>query len=207
MWLLGFLETSEFRSAVIPLWSYILFSSLFSTYGYSVHVAEISCKSTIPSGPGRYLTSTGVLLSTIPLIPTDTVSGLAHTLKAAIPPTTQHPWFHSPSPNPSAQPPIKLLAPHRHLQRIERILHHIVGIELIDLPHNSIAIRLMRLRKQQKLDTRRRLKARQPEIRAFEHLEAGELGARNIGGYWGRCQRPSDCVDAVECACEDEVVV
>ena len=53
---------------------------------------------------------------------------------------------HLSSPNPSPEPPVKLLAPHWHLQRIKWILRDVIGIELIHLSHNSVAIRLLRFR-------------------------------------------------------------
>lgn len=70
-----------------------------------------------------------------------------------------HP-IRSSSPYPSAQPPIKLLTSHRHLQSIERILHNVVRVEFVHLSHNGIAIRLMRFREEQELHPRRCLKAR-----------------------------------------------
>lgn len=81
---------------------------------------------------------------------------------------------HSSSPDPSAQSPIKLLTSHRHLQGIERILHDIVGVELINLRDNRITVRLVRFGEEQEFHAGRCLKARQAEIRSLEHFEAGE---------------------------------
>ena len=119
--------------------------------------------------------------------------------------------------------PIKSLAPNRHLRLIEWILHNVVRIKLVHPPHDDIDIRLLRLREEQKLSPADRLEAGQPEQRALQDLEAGELRARyrrrpgvglaaSRGGrrwvrYCARCEGACDGVHAVECAREDEVVV
>ena len=107
--------------------------------------------------------------------------------------------------------PVKRLTPHRHLQLIERIFHHIIRIQLIDPPHNHIHIRLLRLGEQQELRPGHRLEARQAEERRLEHFDAGERGARDRrrggGDEGGRCERARDGVHAVEGPREDEVVV
>ena len=47
--------------------------------------------------------------------------------------------------------PIKRLTPNRHFHLIERILHHIVRIQLIYPPQYPIDIRLLRFREDQEL--------------------------------------------------------
>ncbi len=81
--------------------------------------------------------------------------------------------------------PLKSLTSDRHLQLIERILHDIITVQFINSLHNNINIRLLRLREQQKLRPRKRLKASEPKRRAFKHLNAGSLGEGDIQGGWG----------------------
>ncbi len=81
--------------------------------------------------------------------------------------------------------PIPSLTPDRHLDLIERILHHIVRIQLIHLPNNHIHIRLMRFRKQEKLRAGQGLEACQAEGLRFEDLDAGFGGWREGEGGWG----------------------
>lgn len=109
-----------------------------------------------------------------------------------------------------SQRPIELLHPNRHLHRVERILHHIIPIQLIAPPHHNIRIRLLRASKQQELDTRRRLKTRQAEVAGFEALDAGGGRPPRVGLYrrrWDGVYGARDGVNAVEGAGEDERVV
>ena len=76
--------------------------------------------------------------------------------------------------------PLESLTAHRHLQLIEGILHHVIRIQLVHLPHHNVHIRLLGLREEQELGPAGRLEAREPEQGRFEHLEAGR------GGAWGR---------------------
>ena len=69
------------------------------------------------------------------------------------------------------QAPIKLVASNRHLQRIKRILHHKIRVQLVALLDDDIDICLGRLREQQELDSRRRLEAAQAEVRRFQDFE------------------------------------
>ena len=103
------------------------------------------------------------------------------------------------------QPPLELLTPYRHLQLIKRVLHHIIRIQLIHLPHNRIHIRLARFREQQKLRAREGLEAIQPEGRGFEDFDTCALVGGD--GEGGGGERFGDGVDAVEGAGEDEQVV
>ena len=107
--------------------------------------------------------------------------------------------------------PIKRLAPHRHLQLIERVLHHIVRVQLINAPHDDLHVRLLRLREEQELGARHRLEAGQAEERRLQHLDARERGARQRrrGGRDQRRgrERARDGVHAVEGPRQHEVVV
>ena len=109
-----------------------------------------------------------------------------------------------------SQSPLELLHPDRHLHRVERILHHIVSIQLIASPHHNVRIRLLWAGEQQELDARRRLEARQAEVARFEALDAGGgrsprvgLCGRSRDGVYGA----RDGVDAVEGSGEDECIV
>lgn len=117
------------------------------------------------------------------------------------------PFLDSSSPDPSPKPSIKFLTSHWHLQGIKRILRNIICVEFIYLSHDSVAIWLMRFRKQQKLDTSGCLKASQSEVGAFENLKAGQLRARYGGRYWGGRKGTSDCMHSVEGAGEHKVVI
>ena len=81
--------------------------------------------------------------------------------------------------------PLKCLTPYRHLRLIKRILHHVIGIQLVDAPHNDLDVRLLRLRKQEEFRAREGLEAGQAEEGALEDFEAGEGGAREGGGGRG----------------------
>lgn len=59
--------------------------------------------------------------------------------------------------------PIKSLTPHRHLQLIKRILHHIIRIQLVDPIHDSLHITGHGIRKEQELRPRQRLETCQSE--------------------------------------------
>ena len=79
------------------------------------------------------------------------------------------------------QPPIKLLAPDRHLHSIERVLHNEVGIQFIHLLYHSIHVGLLRLRHQQELGPRLCLEALQAEVTLLHDFDA----SRAVGkGRW-----------------------
>lgn len=80
--------------------------------------------------------------------------------------------------------PIERLAPHRHLRLVERILHHVVGVQFVDAAHGRIHVRLLRLREEQELRAGDRLEAGEAEERRFEDFDAREGGARD-GGVGG----------------------
>lgn len=68
--------------------------------------------------------------------------------------------------------PVKRLTPHRHLQLVERVLHHVVGVELVDLIHNRVHITGHRVREEQELSSRQGLEAGQSELFRLEMLQA-----------------------------------
>ena len=105
---------------------------------------------------------------------------------------------------------IKLLHPHRHLHRIEGILHNKIPINLITPPYHDIRIGLLGAAEQQELDAGGGLEAGQAEVAALQRLDAGG-GRFAVAGEVGRQRRgvdgAADGVDAVEGAGEDEVIV
>lgn len=73
---------------------------------------------------------------------------------------------------------IKRVAPHRVIDVVERVLHHVVRIQLVDLLEDRVHIRLRRLRKDQELRTGQRLEALQSEVLGLEDFNArGGFGA------------------------------
>jgi hypothetical protein len=85
------------------------------------------------------------------------------------PPTIWHSASHF---DESIQASIELLAPDRHLNRIKRVLHDEVGIELVNLPHHAVNVRLLGFGEQQKLGPRLRLETLHAEVARFEDLES-----------------------------------
>lgn len=61
----------------------------------------------------------------------------------------------------------------RHIDLIERVLHHIIRVELVHPSNDDIDVRLMRLREEQEFGARHRLEALQSEVLALEHFEPG----------------------------------
>lgn len=83
------------------------------------------------------------------------------------------------------QLPLPRLTPNRIINGIERILHHIIGIQLVDIPNDTVDIRLQRLREEQELGARERLEALQPEVLRLEHLDARGRGRAVREGWRG----------------------
>jgi hypothetical protein len=107
---------------------------------------------------------------------------------------------------------IKLLTPNWHLHRVERILHHEICVQLIHSFEYNLHVGLRGLRHQQELETCERLEAIEPEMARFKHFYTrrphGEvLRIRILGMDDSRRELPCYCVDAMECAGEDEQVV
>ncbi|MCJ1240400.1 hypothetical protein MMC14_008402 [Varicellaria rhodocarpa] len=72
--------------------------------------------------------------------------------------------------------PIEALAPDRHLDLIEGVLHHVIGVQLVDPPHDDLDVRLLRLGEQEELGPRERLEAGQAEEGRLEDFETREGG-------------------------------
>lgn len=83
--------------------------------------------------------------------------------------------------------PFPCLTPHRHLQLIKWILHHVIGIQLVDPTHHCIHIRLLGFCEEQKFSAGDGLETREPEEGALENFEAGKGLARKAerGGHRG----------------------
>ena len=109
-----------------------------------------------------------------------------------------------PSNNLPLHRPLKLLAPHRHLQWLKRIPHHKLRIHLIQPLTLRIDHLLLHIRfpKDQELDASGRLVAAHEEARGLQAFDAGGVARDGDGG-----ELAGDGVDAVEGAGEDEVVV
>lgn len=67
--------------------------------------------------------------------------------------------------------PIKGLAPHRHLELVERVLHHVVGIQLIDLVHDRVHAAGQGVGEEQEFRPSQRLEARQAEFIRLEEFQ------------------------------------
>lgn len=61
---------------------------------------------------------------------------------------------------------------HRHLELVERVLHHVVGIQLIDLVHDDVHATRRRIREEEKFSPRQRLEARQTEAVGLKKFQA-----------------------------------
>lgn len=95
---------------------------------------------------------------------------------------------------------LKALAPYGHLHGIKRILHDIVGIQLVDLAQHCIAILLHGFGEEKKLDTGEGLKALQTKVLRLDNLDAARgLGARV--GFGNRGDGHQACRDGVDPAC------
>lgn len=112
--------------------------------------------------------------------------------------------------------PIKRLTAHGHLQLVERVLHHVVSVQLVNLVHDGVHIASHWVREEQELGSRQGLEASQTELLSLEMFQArcrdagvgigeahgriaarrceggGGLGERELGG-----DRASDGVDTV----------
>ena len=78
-------------------------------------------------------------------------------------------------PNICAQPSLPLLTPHRVVHTVERVLHHIVAVQLIYLPQYSIydLLGLHRVRKEQKLGAGQGFETLESEVLGFEDFDTG----------------------------------
>lgn len=89
---------------------------------------------------------------------------------------------------------VKRLTSNWHLHLIERVLGHIIRVQLVHLPNDQIYVRLLRFREQQEFSTANGLKTRQAKKRGLEHFEARTLEGREVEK--GGRERFGDCVNA-----------
>ena len=73
--------------------------------------------------------------------------------------------------------PIEGFASHRHFNLVERILHHKVRIELIDLLHDCVHVSSQGIRKQQEFRPRQSLEAGQTELVRLEVVQTTDWHA------------------------------
>ena len=88
--------------------------------------------------------------------------------------------------------PIEALAPDGHLGLIEGVLHHVIGVQLVDPPHDDLDVGLLGLGEEEELGPRECLETGQAEegrLEDFETCEGGAWGAAACGGggYGGGC--------------------
>lgn len=92
---------------------------------------------------------------------------------------------------------IEFLTPNRHLDGIEGVLHNIVRIQLVYLPHRGINVGLCRFCEEEEFDAGLCLETLDTEVARFEDFNArgprGERGggegsvfAGYVGRDWGR---------------------
>lgn len=73
--------------------------------------------------------------------------------------------------------PVKDLAPNRHLERVEGVLHDVVGVQVVNPPHGHVDVCLRRVREEQELGPGHGAEALQAEVLRLHDLEArGGLG-------------------------------
>jgi len=127
-----------------------------------------------------------------------------------------NPVSSTPHPDITIQPTVELLAPDRHLHRVERILHNKVCIKFIYSLDDNIDIRLHRFCEEQEFCACERLETRQPEVGGLEDFETrgsqGEIVGRILRDrVLGREGDGDDAagygVNAVKGAGEDQKVV
>lgn len=115
--------------------------------------------------------------------------------------------------------PVECLTPHRHLQLVEGVLHHVVCIQLVDLVHDGVHVAGHGVGEEQELCASQCLEAGQAEPVRLEGLQAcgwdtrvgiavaGGCRCAGAGGGGGgggggrgerklRCDGASDGVDA-----------
>lgn len=67
---------------------------------------------------------------------------------------------------------VKRITSDGHLQLVERILHDIVGIQLIDLAHHGIHVLHQRVGEEKELGPGQGLEAGQAKLVGFKHLDS-----------------------------------
>ena len=73
----------------------------------------------------------------------------------------------------AVQATVELVAPNGHLDSVERVLHDVVGVQLVDFLHHDVDIGLLRLSEEKKLGARLCLEALNAEMAGLEDLDAG----------------------------------
>lgn len=68
--------------------------------------------------------------------------------------------------------PIKHLTPDGHLQLVERVLHNIVRVQLVDPPRGDIHVRLRRISENEELGTRHGVEALKAKVLRLHDLQA-----------------------------------
>lgn len=74
--------------------------------------------------------------------------------------------------------PVECFTSHRHLQLVERVLHHIVRIQLVDLVHDGVHIAGHGVGEEQEFCARQCLEAGQAEPVRLEELQTCGWDAR-----------------------------
>ena len=72
--------------------------------------------------------------------------------------------------------PVESLAPNGHLQLVKRILGHVIRIELVNLPHGGVDVRLVRFAEEEEFDAGEGLEAGDAEEGGLEDFDAGAFG-------------------------------
>jgi hypothetical protein len=89
-------------------------------------------------------------------------------------------------PNIRQQLPVEHVAPDGHLELVERVLHDVVGVQLVDASDGDVDVGLRRVGEEQELGARHGVEALQPKVLGLEHLEPRlRLGAREDPGRRG----------------------
>lgn len=109
-------------------------------------------------------------------------------------------------PNIRQQLSVKHLTPDGHLELVKRVLHDIVGVQLVDASDGDVDVGLRRVGEEQELGARHGVEALQPEILGLEHLEPRRrLGAREdpgrrrgVGGRGGEPRCGGRILDGVQ---------
>jgi hypothetical protein len=99
--------------------------------------------------------------------------------------------MHSPPTQPGRHSPVPPFHPDRHLGLVERVLHDVVGVPLVDALDDGIDIRHERVGDQEELGAGVSLETGQSEEGRFQRLEPGDWEGRvgDRGGLLGGCRR------------------
>lgn len=67
---------------------------------------------------------------------------------------------------------VECFTSHRHLELVKRVLHHEIGVQLVDLVHDRVHATRRRIREKQEFSPRQRLEACQTEAVGLEKFQA-----------------------------------